>query len=56
MNDTIYGESFRKQLVICLKKLHIDSNIMDFEIIAHLGKHWKTIGNPEAVDAIFSHL
>ena len=57
-NDTIDGQNLWIQFVAILnarlKKLDTDSNIMDFEIIDHLDKHWKTIGNPESVDAIFS--
>ena len=38
-----------------LREHGVDDDPMEFEIIAHLSKTWKAIGNHSAVDALFAN-
>lgn len=37
-----------------MRSIGVDNDPMEYEIIAHLDKHWKSIGNHSAVDSLFA--
>jgi hypothetical protein len=57
-DEVIAAEAAHKNFIeLITKKLRVfgvESDPFEFEIIAHLDKHWKTIGNHSAVDKLFA--